>query len=285
VTVTLTPKTDMAPVPRIEIVVNSVDVPAGTDLITIWRISEGREYRVRDGIDRVMVTAVSLVDVEAARGVVSTYEAECWDGSLFLGRVALGSTTLAFVGDDNSLLVQQPLDPALSVEVIKLDGMWPEFIRSTPGDLVYAEGAFVPTYVGFGPRRALEQLTVDIAVASRAAAVALHATLGTYDTPQLPIWLLRGAGGLAPRLLFVRVASLVEIDIDVRMLPVGADADGWSTFRAVVDEVAPPAPAVVSSILSYDDLDAGYASYTAMDAAYASYDAKDRDYTLAGLAP
>lgn len=278
-TVTLTAKTDLVPVPRVEISIGVADVPAGTDLITLWRISDGREYRVRDGIGRVMVSTVSLVDVEAARGTLSVYEAECWDGGLPLGRVAVGSVTLPFVGDANTVIIQQPLDPALSVEVIKLDGTWPELTRATPGDLVFTEGAVLPTYVGFGPRRGLQGVEVDLAVSSRAQANALHATLGTYSDPQLPIWLIRGDGTFLPRIFFCRVAALTEVDIDVRM------GDEWSGFRATVDEVAPPAPAIVNSILSYDDLDAGYASYTTMDSAYASYDAKDRDYTLAGLAP
>lgn len=278
-TVTLTPKADLAPVPRVEIVVNSVDVPAGTDMLTIWRVSEGREYRVRDGIDRVMVSAVSLVDVEAPRGAVSVYEAECWDGLLPLGRVALGSTTVPWVGDENSIIIQNPLDADLSVEVPKLDGTWPSLTRETPGDLVFTEGASLPVYVGFGPRRGFQGVAVQFAAPTRAIAAAVHATLGDHGTPQLPIWLIRGDGTLLPRVFFGRVKSLTEVDIDLRM------GDEWSAFQAEVDEVAPPAPAILNSILSYDDLDAGYASYTAMDAAYASYDAKDRDYSLAGLAP
>lgn len=279
---TITPRADLAPVPRVELVINAADVPAGTDRITVWRISDGREFKVRDGIDRTMVSSVALVDVEPGRGTVSVYEAECWDGALPLGRVALGSTTVPWVGDRNSVIIQQPLDAGLSVEVQKLDGTWPELTRETPGDLVFTEGASLPVYVGFGPRRGLQGVELSVAVRTREDAERLHATLGGYGVSQLPIWLVRGDGTFLPRIFFCRVKALKEVDIDVR-LPAD-DGESWSGFRATVDEVAPPAPAILNAILTYDDLDAGYASYTAMDAAYPSYDAKDRDYTLAGLA-
>lgn len=279
-TVTITPRTDMNPVPRVELVINKVDVPAATTRLTVWRVSDGREYKVRDAIDRTIVTAVSFVDVEPARGTVSVYEAECWSATnAYLGRVALGSTTVAWVGDRNTVVIQQPLDAELSVEVQKLVGSWPELTRETPGDLVFTEGASLPIYVGFGPRRGYQGVAVEFAVSSRAQAAALHETLGDHGTPQLPIWLIRGDGTFLPRIFFGRVKALTEIDFDVSL------GDEWSTFRAVLDEVTPPAPALLNSVLSYDDLDAGYASYTTMDAAYASYDAKDRDYSLAGLAP
>lgn len=277
-TITLVPRGDMMPVPRVEISVGVADVPAGTNRVTIWRVSEGRTMKVRDGVDRTMVSSVSLVDVEPGRGVVSAYEAECWNGSIRVGRIALGSVIVPWIGDTKTVLLQQPLDPNLSLEVFNLAGSWPSLTQSAPGEGVYTDGGTLPTFVGFGPRRGFEDVSIDFGVSSRADAVKLRATLGTDEQPQLPIWLIRGGDSFLPRVFFCMVKTLVEVDINNRM------ERGWSRFQATVTECKPPAPALLVSLLSYNDLDAAYASYTARDAAYASYDEQDRDYSLAGLA-
>lgn len=277
-TVTLAPFGDMAPVPRVEIVVEAEDLPAGTDRVTLWRSSGDRSIKVRGGVDRTLITSLSLLDMEPGRGVPSSYEAECWDGAVAKGRVALGTVTVPWVGDPMSVLVQQPLDPHLSIEVFNLSGSWTSLTQVAPGELVYNEGQPLGTLVGFGPRRGFENVQIDFGVASREAAAALRATLGSEAQPQLPIWLIRGGDDFLPRVFFCVISRLVEVDID------NTSGLGWSRFQATVSECKPPAPALVVSILSYDDLDAAYVSYTARDAAYASYDEQDRDYSLAGLA-
>lgn len=277
-TVVLTPHGDMDPVPRVEIVVEASDLPAGTDRVTFWRVSEGHSLKVRDGIDRTMVASVSLIDLEPGRGASSTYEAECWDGTVSLGRIALGTVFVPWVGATTSVLVQQPLDPHLSLEVHNLVGSWPDLTQDAPGEAVYTEGDSLPTVVGFGPRTGFEDVTIDFGVSSREDAARLRATLGTRGDPQVQVWLIRGGDSFLPRVFFCHVKRLVEVDINNRL------GKGWSRFRATVTECKPPAPALVVSLLSYDDLDAGYTSYTARDAAYASYDLQDRDYSLAGLA-
>lgn len=272
-TVVLTPRPTMAPVPRVEISVGSADLPAGTNRVTLWRVANGREFKVRDGIDRVMVSTLSLIDVEPDLIGSVAYEAECWNGSNRLGRVSLGSTTVGWQG---GTVIQQPLDPSLAVEVQLNWGTAVELTRSTPGDLVFASGAVTPEYVGFGPRRSLQgvKLAFEVAPADREM---LHATLGTYAVQQLPIWLVRSTDVRWPAVFFCHVPSLTDVD----RTGFGGDVLG---FETTVDEVSPPAPALVVSLLSYEDLDVSFASYAAMDAAYASYDERDRDYSLAGAA-
>lgn len=277
-TITLSPYGDMAPVPRVEISIGVADVPAGTDRVTFWRSSQGSEMKVRGGVDRIMVSTISVVDLEPPRGAMSTYEAECWDGAVPLGRVAVGSATVPWIGESTTVLVQQPLDPRLSVEVSSLRGSWPSLTQEAPGEEVLAEGESLPSFVGFGPMGGFRGVELDLGVATREDAARLRATLGTKAEPQLPVWLIRGGDTFLPRVFFCRVSSIVEVDINNR---VGRE---WSRFRATVNEIQPPAQALVVALLSYDDLDVSYASYTAMDTAYPSYDARDRDYSLAGAA-
>ena len=217
--------------------------------------------------------SLSLIDYEPPLRGSFSYEAECWAGSTPLGRVAIGSSTIGWTG---GTVIQQPLDPSLAVKVQLNWGTAPELTRATPGGLVFSSGEATPDYVGFGPRRSLQGVPVAFEVAD-ADLETLHATLGTYETPQLPIWLIRSTAGRWPSVFFCHVPFLSEVDRS----GYGGDVLGFTT---TVDEVNPPAPALVIATLSYADLDAGYASYTARDAAYASYDAQDRDYSLAGLA-
>lgn len=272
-TVVLTPRPNMNPVPRVEISFGAADLPAGTTRVTVWRVANDREFKVRDGIDRVMVSAISLIDVEPDLIGSVVYEAECWSPTSRLGRVSLGTTAVGWTG---GTVIQQPLDPSLSVEVQLNWGTANELARSTPGGLVFPSGAITPDYVGFGPRRSLQGVKVSLEVAPADRKV-LQASLGTYSVQQLPIWLIRSTDVRWPAVFFCHVPALVEVDRS----GYGGDVLGYET---AVDEVSPPAPALVVSLLSYEDLDVSYASYTAMDAAYASYDERDRDYTLAGAA-
>lgn len=274
-TVILTPFVDLAPVPRVGVQVESSDVPVGTDRVTLWRSHEGREFKVRDGVDRTMVSAVSLQDMEAPPGVTVTYEAECWDGLIPLGRVALGATFLDFEGT----VVQQPLDPSLNAVVEVWAGTGSQIRRPSPGEVVATEGAVLPTFVGFGPRAGLVGFQLNLGVSSANDADKLQATLGTYINPQLPVLLFRTSlPGRIPRMAFFHVADLVETDVNVQY------GGGVVVFSATVTEVKAPAQALVVAPLTYDDLDVSFVDYDVRDAAYPSYDAMDADWSLAGAA-
>ncbi|RLK47614.1 hypothetical protein [Microbacterium telephonicum] len=315
--VTLTPRTDFFPVPRVEIgfdpftafsggtapatgpdtlsggsaggtgptiysggsaATASVDLPAGTDSVTLWWRSEGRTGKVRGVVSRFFTGAGGFLDLEAGLNALTTYELECFDGDTSLGRVSLGTVSLPWDGDENAVVIQQPLNPNLNAQVINLEGAWPSYSRTAVGELVTVEGATRPVVVGAGPRQGLTNVDIDFGVTDAAESAAVWATLGTDDAPQVPVWLIRAPAGFIPRRLFAHIATLNEVDIDYRY------GDEWSRFQATVTEVSPPAPGLVISPLSYDDLDVSYASYDARDDAYPSYDDQDTDWALAGAA-
>lgn len=275
-TIVITALPAMNPVPGVSVSFAAADIPAGTTKVTVWREADGRTFKVRGGVDRAFSASLGLLDLEAPFDTESAYELECWNGATFLSRILLGSVTLPWTGGDNELLIQQPLDPHLCLVVENLDGSWPAITRDSAGERVLTEGAHYPVLIGFGPRQAAKSVDLDVAVTSRAEAATLWATLGTEERPQLPVWLIRPHYGLLPRVFFCHVQTVAEVDIDTAM------GNEWSRFKSTVDQIAPPAPALIVSPLSYTDLDVTYASYTTMDSAFASYNARDTAWNLAG---
>lgn len=316
--VSLVPHTDFAPVPRIEVRLEEeafsfdgggpgdvgpdsldgggastssagfdagtsstvfVDLPEGTDRVTLWRTCAGRTMEVRGGIRRAFAGSISVPDVEPSdRGLPSSYEVECFSGGVSLGRVGLGSTVLPKPREKYSTIVQQPLDPHLNVVLEELDVMVPSVSRSAPGGLVRTQGNPYPSLIGFGPRGGVEGVEVAFAAPTREVAEAVWATLGSQDRPQLPVWLVRSSHPLLPPVFFCEVLNLEEQGVDLHVGGV------QSRFVATVTEVAPPAPSLVVAPLSYADLDVSYASYDDRDAAYGSYSEMDSDWSLAGAA-
>ena len=314
--VSLTPLPDFAPVPRVEIRIEPmlefdggapgtvgaplldggspgssgplldggdpslvlVDLPVGTDRITLWRRCQGRALKVRGAVDRAFVESVNLLDFEAGFDVASTYEVECFGGGMPLGRVVVGATVLAGPSEKYATLIQQPLDPSLNVLVEESDVNVSSVERSAPGGSVGVMGRSYPTVVSAGPRGGVTGAELQLVAKDRATADAVWATLGTEDRPQLPIWLVRSRHPLLPAVFFTDAYSLRESGVNLHV------GGSQSVFSLVANEVAPPAPALVVSPLTYDDLDAVFASYTARDAAFASYNEMDAAWQYAGAA-
>lgn len=315
--VSLTPHTDMAPVPRVEIRLEEsllydggdsstpggdtldggdasasgstvdggtpttliVDVPEGTDSVTLWRVSEGRRMKVRGAIDRFFAGELGVLDLEAGRkGASSQYEIECFVDGELAGTRSLGAITLPTPGPLYQTVIQQPLNPFLSVVLEEFTASVPSITREAPGEVVYTEGSRYPTLISAGPRRGVTGVQLDFIAPSRELAAQMWATLGTDDNPQLPAWLIRSNHPLLPAVFFCEVLSLAEVDHN---LYVGGSQ---SRFRATVTEIAPPAPGLVISPLSYPDLDVTFESYDDMDEAFPSYNARDTAWDLAGAA-
>ncbi len=316
--VTLTPRTDFSPVPRIEVAIIDSDswdggdasgtgddslsggdaattgdgytagnastvtvtLPSGTATVTLWRTCQGRRMKVRGVVDRAMSGSLTVLDYEAAINVPSGYEVECYDSAgASLGAVYLAQATLPWVGDSETVVIQQPLDPHLNASVRNMVGSWPSVSRETGGEIVYVEGAAYPRLVGTSPRRGMTDIALDLEAATRAVSASVWATLGTETASQIQVWLIRPTNaGLLPAVFFAYVESLVETDITVG---IGGEI---SRFTATVTEVSPPAPGLVIDALSYADLDVSFESYTDMDAAYTAYSARDAAFDLAGAA-
>lgn len=251
-----------------------VNLPEGTDTVTLWWSSQGKRDRVSGAIRRGFISA--FLDLEAGFDVPTSYEIECFSGSTPLGSVGLGTVTLPWEGEENGCVIQQPLNPNLNAVVTNLEGSWPSITWNSPGETVTPQGVVTPSLVSFGPRGAATGVPVNFAAPTREVSARVHATLSAEEA--VPVWLIRANHGLLPRRFFAHVKTLKEVDFDL------TSEGEWSTFETTVDEVARPAPGLLVSPLSYDDLDISYESYDARDAAYPSYDASDTDWSLAGAA-
>lgn len=273
---TLTPFEDMNPVPRVLIDVPVSEFPAGSVTISLTRTSQGRTLPVRSGKRLPAGSPAIVLDPEPGFGVVSSYTVLGHDADgKVIGSWPIGSTTV----NHDKPVIQQPLDPRLSVEVERLAGTGSELDRATPGELLYPQGEGLPTLVGLGPRRGLQGVPLDILVRSFDAADALSETLGTYDQRQLPVWLIRTPPGRrTPAVFFCHVPNLRELDTFIQ------DGFPFVRFTATVTEVRPPAVGVSAAVLTHSDMKVFFTTHTQVKARYATHSDVKRDTSLIGAA-
>lgn len=265
----LTPNTDGCPF--VEVFIDTPDVPAGTATMRVYRLSDGRVWLVRGGVD--IAPGVAALDYEVPFQSVAAYRAECFDSSgVSLGFADAGTITL----DIEGTMIHQPLTPSLYVSVVLQPGSYlSPLVRGNPGTPIQTEAGGPARWIG-GARQGLTGVALSIFVKDDYDADTLQAIIGTYDAPQLPVLCIRTSTLTRwPRTFFVQ-GDMAETWLSRR-------SDRYS-FDATVTEVNPPHPGLSTPLLTYDDLDASYATYDLMDAAYATYTEKDRDYSLAGAA-
>lgn len=272
---TVVPRADWSPVPRVE--VGFPNLAAGTQVINVFRIADGRTMRVRGGVRLAAPGAVSLVDTEAPNGVPATYRAEMFSDVAATVSLGFTDTTTATLSFDGTCL-HQPLDPSLAVRVDMLRGSAEGLVRKVPGEAVIPEGAEVPTWIG-GPRQGLSQVPFVFLAQTLADADKVQSILGIYGQSQVGVICVRTPPPMRiPRTFFAGNADLVEDAINVHA------GGGNVKFTMTADEVSPPAAGLVRPALRRMDLDAGYATRGARDAAYLTRFNRDADYSLAGLA-
>ena len=272
----LTPFTDMNPVPRVLVDVPVSEFPAGSVTVSLQSTVDGRTIDVRGGQRKPASSPLIVLDPEPGFMVPTSYTLFGFDAAgKVVGSRPVGSVTVLFSGT----VIQQPLDPRLSAQVELLRGTASELSRSTPGGAVYPQGRVLPGMVGLGPRRGLQGIPLLLDTLTDDAAVALDATLGTYDTPQLPVWLVRTVpDGHLPRRLFCHVPELVKHDTFLGLTP------GRARFSTVVTEIKPPAAGIAATGLTYADVAVFFSTYSALGAAYATYSDIKRDTSLVGAA-
>lgn len=279
----LTPFADMSPVPRVVLDIPASMFPPGSVTVGLTRTADGRTFDVRGGQALPAGVPAVVTDAEAPFGVVSAYTVTGYDATgNIIGSIPVGSVILEF----DEVVIQQPLDARLSAVVDRLRETGTATSRETPFQIAYPQGSALPGMVGLGPRRGFAGVEWELLVDSHETADRLQATLGTYDEPQLPVWLIRtpvdtknpSRTQRIPRVFFCAVTSLVEHDT-YRLTDTG-----FVRFTAVTTEVNPPVPGITATVLTHSDIKALFTTHTEVKAQYATHSDLKRDQSLIGAA-
>ncbi|HEY2644843.1 MAG TPA: hypothetical protein VGI56_13895 [Galbitalea sp.] len=267
---TLTGYNDSNPCPRV--LVNFTTVAAGTQFINVYRVSEGRQFQVRGGLNLFASGGVAFYDYECPFGTSVTYRAEQFNsGGASLGFTDATAITLAVT----TSWIHQPLQPTLAVPVRILINSANQISRPSPGATTWTEGGTVGTTIG-GQRRGITGMSLNIRMANTSDSSEFLGMFGSYIADFPSVLCIRTPPPLRiPRLLFAGVLDPQEVISGVNAI---------LGFNMTIDEVRPPSPGLIIPALRREDIDIFFATRTARAAAYATRTARDIDYSKAGLA-
>lgn len=273
---TLTAYTDANPGPRVLVTFSSVAPTCQT--INVYRVQEGRQYKVRGGLNLFAAGGAAVMDNEAGFGVPLTYQAEMFTSSgVSLGFTDTATTTLPVTKS----WVHQPLSPTLAIPVRVFIGTASAVMRGTPGETLTPEGATVSTRIG-GQRLGIQNLPLSFRANSAADADEFLQMFGSYSTDFPAVVCLRTPPpARLPRTLFLGSSAQSPSTGPVETAQANFT---FISFAWTVDEVQPPAPGLVIPTLRRKDIDAAFPTRAARAAAYATRLARDSDYSKAGLA-
>lgn len=270
---TLTPLLDDAPMPRVEVLFTSF--VTGTVTVTVYRLAEGREYRVRSAVRASTAGSLARVDFEVPFGIEATYRAEMFDAAgQSLGFTDTASVTL----DVSDTWVHNPLSPAGAVKVTMLHGAAASLSRPVEGEIFYPQGRKVGVVIS-GQRRGLSGADLNCLTETIEDADKFAALVGDYTTTTVPVLCFRVGGRMrVPKPLFAAVLDPREVDVDFHL---GGESIRWDVTG---DEVSPPTPALVVPLLTRADINAFYATRAAVKADNLTRLSVNRRYDLAGTA-
>lgn len=305
---TLTPYTDAAPCPRVEVFFE--EFAPGTDTVTVYRSAAGREYEVRGAVRAATAGSLTRIDFECPFNIPVTYRAEMFDDA----GLSLGFTDPGTMGDivvlegdvfpeddefpeddvfpgelitfgvgliSGTTWLHNPLRPEGAVAVVLSGSTGTTLSRPVPGSVSYPLGRRVGVMLT-QPRRGVSRLRFDVRVFTLEDADKVQALVGDDNNNLPPVICVRLGGDeqrlRIPQPMFLGVQDIVEESINVFW--------GGEDTRQLMegDEVAPPIPGLFIPLLTNADLNAYYASNAALNSDNASNVAVNRRYDLAGFA-
>lgn len=266
-------RTNFAPVPRVEIIFSAVAAECVT--ATVFRISDGRTWRVRGGVNVFAAGGFALVDTETPFGVTVTYRAEMFDeNGITLGFTGSSDVVLEFDGT----CMHQPLDPDRGVQVDLRPSFASSLTAPFAGVTVQPLDRISPVLVTTG-RTGYRAITLDVVTDTLKDADLFRSMFGDPGRPLPPVICVRTQPKWRlPQPLFAAMTSVREERFDIQF---GGSSIDW---RIVADEVVPPLVAISAGVLTYEDMETNYLSYEAIESAYLTYLAAESDFSLAGTA-
>lgn len=273
VTVTATARTDAAPCPRVEVLIDGLETDVAA--VTLYRVADGRTWRVRGAVNAGVSEGFQVVDVEAPFQTEMQYRAEMFDDD----GISLGFTPTATVTlNVETTWVHQPLDPWNAVEIDLSDRSGKALTRPVNGQRYYPEQRPLAIFIT-GRRLGLQGVQLFFSTDQASTVEKFEAMLGDYDTQVVSVLCVRTPPLIeVPRTFFAGVLSPKRIPVNAHM---GGTLNEWEMSA---DEAEPPFPGIIVPLLTRDDIDAAFDTRDDLDAGYATRLDIDRDFTKAGSA-
>jgi len=272
---TLTPYLDENPAPRVEVLFNSF--ASGTTAVTVYRLAQGREFRVRGAVRAATAGSLTRVDNEIPFGIDVTYRAEMFNAA----GLSLGYTDSAKIRVNvDSMWVHNPLDPRGAIRAMFRATAARSIARPTEGEVFYPMGRRVGVVIA-GQRRGVSEVALDLVVDDVATADAFQAMLGDYASTTVPTLCFRLGSKDRVRLPRPFFAATLDVEEQDQTYAIGGET---IAYRVKGDEVSPPAPGLLIPLLTRADLNAYYATRAALKADNLTRLAVNRRYDLAGTA-
>jgi hypothetical protein len=269
---TLTVYTDANPAPRVEVLFPQF--APGTATVTVYRLAENTESRLRAAVNAATAGGLSRIDFEVPFGIPVTYRAEMFDQA----GTSLGFTDTASVQlDVEEAWVHHPLNPSGAVPVTMLQGAAASLSRPGQAEKFYPEQRRVAMVVS-GGQRGLQGVDLRCLTRTDEDAAKFRAMI---EANSVPVYCFRIPASMKmriPRPLFAAVQNMQEIAIN---LHIGKSDIRWESTG---DEADPPTPALIVPLLTRADLNAYYATRAALNADNLTRLAVNRRYDLAGTA-
>ncbi|WP_382307274.1 hypothetical protein [Herbiconiux sp. UC225_62] len=261
-----------APAPYVDLLITG-PAPVGAATVTVSRTSEGRTFKVRGMVDLDVNSELTRRDYEAPFDREMTYLAQYFDG----GGNAVGYSEQASVRlpalTRGTAWWHNPLDPESAVRVMMGPNAASELTREIESELLRVRNRSVGVMIG-GVRQGLTKIPLDCITLTPGESARFDALFGGYDRIVTGVVCIRPSGVIPlPGVLFANVSAPTQQPYNRKQR-----VDPSSDWPLVGDEVAPPAPAIVRALLTYQDFEDFYSSYAEFEAAYPSYQEASRDY-------
>lgn len=261
--------------PFVEVFIDDLIPEAAT--VTVYRLSGGREFKMRGAVRAATGGAFTRVDFEVPFNVLVTYRAELFDeAGLSLGFTDSASITL----DVEDTWMHNPLNPTGSVRVTLLDTAVRKLSRPVPGETSYPKGRRVGVVLS-EPRRGLTGAVFDVYAETLDEADAIQALIGTPSSSLVPTICIRTGKRNRVRAampLFLGVFDIPEEDVSVRY-------GGEMTVQRIEgDEVDPPIPGLFVPLLTAADINISFMTAAVLNASALTAADINRRYDLAGAA-
>lgn len=254
---TATSHDDMDPQPRVDLVIDPVDLDVATDTITVLQMSKWGQLAVRSASRRSVTGGFAVTDYEVPPGVPVTYRVEQFDAA----GVSLGYALLDLPARVDIpvgwAVISDPLAPGNAV-LLRAESQFAGALKRSRATSFYSAG--FDTIALSGLQTKLQDVVLRCVTESEQDRAALEtitsvSMLVVRTMPQMRL----------PGSLYAVVPEVVMDPFDAH---VGGDTDVWDL---VGQEVSRPALDIIVPVYTWQDIIDYYATWSALIADRATW--------------